>query len=148
GAGDGDGRDGGVPRSHRHAPLRQSVTGGPRGLSHHHAAPALRSGAPGRRGARRYCAGVGSRLDCKSIDKEGVVSRPVPPRWWTGPVFGVPDIGVGDVALALLLSVLGVTATGGLTGAPSPHQGWAAALAVLLMTGPVLVARRSPLAAA
>ena len=76
------------------------------------------------------------------------MSRPIPPRWWTDPFFGIHGIGGGDVALALLLSAFGVKSTSGLAGAPYPHQGIVAALAVLLMTVPVVVARRSPLAAA
>ncbi len=68
-------------------------------------------------------------------------------RRLTAPVFGWRDIGVADIAWALLLSALGVTLIIGLTSS-SNHGGLAAALAVLLMTAPVALARRQPVAAA
>ena len=76
------------------------------------------------------------------------MNRLVARRWWIGPLFGMQDIGGGDVALALLLSAFGVKSTSGLAGALYPHQGLAASLAVLVMTMPVVFARRYPLATA
>ncbi len=68
-------------------------------------------------------------------------------RWLLGPVFGISDVGLADVAVASLLSIYAVCLV---TGHNSKHLdgGWTAALAVLLMTLPVVVARRRPLIAA
>jgi hypothetical protein len=70
-----------------------------------------------------------------------------PRRWLDGPLFGVREIGVGDVALGVLLSGYAAYLV---TGGDSRHLdgGWTAALAVLMMTGPVIFARRAPMLAA
>jgi signal transduction histidine kinase len=75
------------------------------------------------------------------------MNRPLPMRWLNGPLFGVRDLGPGDVALAGLLSSFAIWLV---TGNNSRHLdgGWTAALAVLLMTVPVVFARREPLLAA
>ena len=72
------------------------------------------------------------------------MNRPLPVRWLSGPLFGVRDLGSGDIALAGLLSFFGIWLV---TGHNSRHLdgGWTAALAVLLMTVPVVFARREPL---
>jgi signal transduction histidine kinase len=62
-------------------------------------------------------------------------------------LFGVRDVGAGDVGLALLLSLFGIASVTGATTS-SNHGGAGAAAAVLLMTAPVLIARRQPLLAA
>jgi signal transduction histidine kinase len=71
----------------------------------------------------------------------------LPRRWLVGPLFGVGEIGAADVALGVLLSGYAVYLV---TGGDSRHLdgGWTAALAVLMMTGPVVFARRAPLLAA
>ncbi len=69
-------------------------------------------------------------------------------RALTYPVFGLCDVGSGDVALALGLSAFGVTLTSGLVNTGHPHGGVVASIAVLFMTAPVLFARRNPLLAA
>jgi len=68
-------------------------------------------------------------------------------RWISGPLFGAQDLGLGDIALAGLLSLFGIWLV---TGHNSRHLdgGWTAALAVLVMTVPVVFARRQPLLAA
>ena len=70
-----------------------------------------------------------------------------PRRWLDGPLFGVREIGVGDVALGVLLSGYAAYLV---TGGDSRHLdgGWTAALAALMMTGPVIFARRAPVLAA
>jgi signal transduction histidine kinase len=68
-------------------------------------------------------------------------------RRLTGPVFGWRDVGVADIAWALLLSALGVISITGLTN-PTNHGGAGAALAVLLLTAPVALARQRPVAIA
>ncbi len=68
-------------------------------------------------------------------------------RQLTEPVFGWRDVGVADIAWALLLSALGVTSIAGLTNSTN-DGGVGAALAVLLLTAPVALARRQPVAAA
>ena len=68
-------------------------------------------------------------------------------RRLTAPVFGWRDVGVADIAWALLLSALGVTSIAGLTDSTN-HGGIGAALAVLLLTAPVALARRAPVATA
>ncbi|HXW79394.1 MAG TPA: histidine kinase [Acidimicrobiales bacterium] len=68
-------------------------------------------------------------------------------NWLTRPLFGVRDVGAGDVGLALLLSVFGIALVTGWTGS-SNHGGAGAAAGVLLMTAPVVIARRQPLLAA
>ncbi len=75
------------------------------------------------------------------------MNRPLPVRWLNGPLFGVRDLGLGDIALAGLLSFFGIWLV---TGNNSRHLdgGWTAALAVLVMTVPVVFARREPLLAA
>ncbi len=67
-----------------------------------------------------------------------------PRSWLVGPLFGVGELGLADVALGVLLSGYAVYLV---TGGDSRHLdgGWTAALAVLLMTGPVIFARRAPL---
>jgi signal transduction histidine kinase len=76
------------------------------------------------------------------------VSRRVPARWLASPVFGIRDVGAGDVAFAVVLSGLGAADMSGLTGSSIDHEGVAASLAVLLMTAPVVFARREPVLAA
>jgi signal transduction histidine kinase len=73
--------------------------------------------------------------------------QPTRRNWFTALVLGQHDLGIGDVALAVVLSLYAVDLV---TGHNSKHLdgGWTAAVAVLLMTGPVLFARRQPLAAA
>jgi signal transduction histidine kinase len=67
---------------------------------------------------------------------------------WTGPLFGRRDVGLGDIAWAVVLSAFAVASVSGLTGSPYRTGGVAASLAVLLMTAPVVFARRQPVLAA
>jgi hypothetical protein len=76
------------------------------------------------------------------------VTRGVWARWLTHPVFGWRDVGVGDLALALGLSAYGVVLAAGLVNPANPHGGVVGCIAVLLMTAPVLFARRNPVLAA
>jgi hypothetical protein len=76
------------------------------------------------------------------------MSRRVSARWLTKPVFGWRDVGIADLALAVLLSAAAVASTSGLTHPNAAHTGVAASLAVLLMTAPVAIARRDPVLAA
>jgi signal transduction histidine kinase len=71
----------------------------------------------------------------------------LPRRWLLGPLFGVGEMGLADVALGVLLSGYAVYLV---TGGDVRHLdgGWTAALAVLMMTGPMIFARRGPLLAA
>jgi signal transduction histidine kinase len=71
------------------------------------------------------------------------MTRWTPAKWLADPVFGLRDVGVGDLALAVVLSALGVASISGLTDS-SNHGGVAASLAVLVMTAPVVLARRRP----
>jgi signal transduction histidine kinase len=73
--------------------------------------------------------------------------QPTRRNWLTALVLGRHNIGIGDVALAALLSFYAVYLV---TGHNSKHLdgGWSAAVAVLFMTAPVIFARRQPLAAA
>jgi len=75
------------------------------------------------------------------------MKRPVLKTWINGPLFGVRDLGPGDIALAGLLSLFAVWLV---TGHNSRHLdgGWTATIAVLVMTVPVVFARRQPLLAA
>jgi signal transduction histidine kinase len=75
---------------------------------------------------------------------ENSMTRRESTRWALGPLFGVSDLGLADVAVAGLLSFYAVHLV---TGHNSKHLdgGWTAALAVLLMTLPVVFARRAPL---
>ncbi len=67
----------------------------------------------------------------------------------TGPIFGITDLGWGDIALALFLSAFAIAiVTHGTSGGRVLDAGWTGALAVLLMTLPVAFARKWPLAAA
>jgi signal transduction histidine kinase len=68
-------------------------------------------------------------------------------NWLAGPLFGVGDVGLADVALGALLTGYAVYLV---TGGNARHLdgGWTAALAVLIMTAPVIFARRAPLLAA
>jgi signal transduction histidine kinase len=76
------------------------------------------------------------------------VGRPrVQTTWLTRPLFGVRDVGAGDVGLALVLSLFAIASVTGLTDSAN-HGGAGAAGAVLLMTAPVAIARRRPLLAA
>lgn len=79
--------------------------------------------------------------------KGRVMRRPLVTRWLASPVFGLRDVGVGDVGLAVVLSAFAIVSVIGLSDAKN-HGGVAAALAVLLMTAPVVIARRQPVAAA
>lgn len=76
------------------------------------------------------------------------MSRLLSPRRLADPVLGLRDIGIGDIAFAVLLSGIAVAGASGLDKAPMPHQGIGAALAVLVMTVPVVFARRWPVLAA
>ena len=71
----------------------------------------------------------------------------LPRGWLVGPLFGVDQVGLADVALGVLLSGYAVYLV---TGGDDRHLdgGWTAALAALLMTGPMIFARRAPLLAA
>jgi signal transduction histidine kinase len=70
-------------------------------------------------------------------------------RWLTGPVFGWRDVAIGDLALAVVVSVAGVVSAAGVgSNAGNPRAGLAASLAVLAMTVPVVFARRAPVLAA
>jgi hypothetical protein len=66
----------------------------------------------------------------------------------TYPVLGLDYVGTGDVALAVGLSAYGVALAAGLLNTHNPHGSFAGCIAVLLMTGPVLFARRRPMLAA
>jgi signal transduction histidine kinase len=66
-------------------------------------------------------------------------------RWLVRPLAGGERVAVADVVFATVLTALGVqSALGTGSNAHSPNAGGAAALAVLLMTAPVVVARRWP----
>jgi signal transduction histidine kinase len=71
-------------------------------------------------------------------------------RFIAGPIFGITDVGWGDIGLALLLSVFAaLLVTHGKDNAGHVFDaGWAGALAVLLMTLPVAFARKRPLVVA
>ncbi len=67
----------------------------------------------------------------------------------TGPIFGITDLGWGDIALALLLSAFAIfIVTHGKSGGHVLDAGWTGALAVLVMTLPVAFARKRPLVVA
>jgi signal transduction histidine kinase len=67
----------------------------------------------------------------------------------TGPIFGITDLGWGDIALALLLSAFAIfIVTHGKSDGHVFDAGWTGALAVLLMTLPVAFARKRPLVVA
>jgi glucose-6-phosphate-specific signal transduction histidine kinase len=69
--------------------------------------------------------------------------------WVQGPLFGVQDLGLGDVALGVGLTVFAVLiVTHGTSGGRVLDAGWQGAVTVPLMTLPVVFARRYPLAAA
>jgi signal transduction histidine kinase len=72
------------------------------------------------------------------------MTRRAATRWLLGPVFGISDLGLADVAVAGLLSLYGVYLVTG-HNSKDLDGGWTAALAVLLMTLPVVLARRRPL---
>jgi signal transduction histidine kinase len=83
-----------------------------------------------------------------SDTRKGSIMRQLKRRnWFTVLVLGQRDFGIGDVVLAVVLSLYAVDLV---TGHNSKHLdgGWSAAVAVLLMTAPVIFARRQPLAAA
>jgi signal transduction histidine kinase len=70
-------------------------------------------------------------------------------RFITGPIFGIEDLGWGDIALALILSAFAIAnVTHGKSGGHRLDAGWTGALAVLLMTLPVAFARKRPLVVA
>jgi hypothetical protein len=71
-------------------------------------------------------------------------------RLWTGPLFGLSKVGVGDIAFAVLLSSLAVASLNGfsLSRTTFQHAGAGASFAVLLLTAPVMFARRNPVGAA
>jgi len=78
-----------------------------------------------------------------AVEERHVVTRLVPQSsWLTGPVFGLPEIGLAEIVFAALFSAFGVALTSGLITSTRTHQGVGAAIAVLLMTAPVLFARR------
>jgi signal transduction histidine kinase len=67
----------------------------------------------------------------------------------TGPTFGIAELGWGDIALALVLSVFAIIiVTHGMSGGHVLDAGFTGALAVLLMTLPVAFARKRPLVVA
>ncbi len=74
------------------------------------------------------------------------MSRRLSARWLSASVLGRRDVAVGDVAFAGLLGFLGALSALGLTGsnAQAWNAGAGAALAVLTMTTPVVLARRYP----
>ena len=76
------------------------------------------------------------------------MSGAVTPRWLQAPLFGWSDVAVLDVAFAVLLSAAAVSSTSGLSHPHEAHVGVAASVAVLLMTAPVALARRHPVATA
>jgi signal transduction histidine kinase len=67
--------------------------------------------------------------------------------WLWRPVRGLREIGWGDLALAVILSLYAVALVGGVFRTV-PHSGAVAAVAVLAMTLPVAWERRAPLTAA
>jgi signal transduction histidine kinase len=70
-------------------------------------------------------------------------------RFIAGPIFGVEDLGWGDIAFALILSVLAMAnVIYGHSGGHRLDAGWTGALAVLLMTLPIAFARKRPLVVA
>src|SRR5712692_2661545 len=68
--------------------------------------------------------------------------------WLWRPVWGLREVGRGDVMLAGLLSVLAIGLGSGLLRTGHPHGGAAAAAGAVAMTLPVTWERRAPLAAA
>jgi signal transduction histidine kinase len=69
--------------------------------------------------------------------------------WVVGPLLGVEDFGLGDVALAVGLTVFAVLLEiHGRSGGRVLDAGWQGAVTVPLMTLPVVFARRHPLPAA
>jgi signal transduction histidine kinase len=76
------------------------------------------------------------------------MSRRVSMRWLSAPVFGWPDVGIGDLALAGVLTAGLVASTSGLSHPHAAHVGLAASVAALLLTVPVAFSRRAPLVAA
>ena len=83
-----------------------------------------------------------------AYSREGcAVARRAVTRVLTYPVFGLRDVGTADVALAVALSAYGVASAAGLVNEHN-HAGAVGCTAVLLMTAPVLFARRNPLLAA
>jgi signal transduction histidine kinase len=75
------------------------------------------------------------------------VTRPVASRLLTYPVLGLSGVGLGDLALGLGLSVFGVALAAGLVDPRNPRGDVVGCIAVLLMTAPVVFARRAPLLA-
>jgi signal transduction histidine kinase len=69
-------------------------------------------------------------------------------RWLRTPVAGLRDVAAADVLFGVVVSLSGFMSAVGATGsnAHNPNAGLAAAVAVLLMTAPVAVARRWPVA--
>jgi signal transduction histidine kinase len=93
--------------------------------------------------------GGGSATLSGAVEGRSVVTRLVPPSsWLTGRAFGLPEIGLAEIAFAALFSAYAVALTSGLVTSQPTHQGAGAASAVLLMTVPVLFARRWPVEAA
>jgi signal transduction histidine kinase len=77
------------------------------------------------------------------------MSRRTWAKWMTGPTFGITDLGWGDIALAVFLSVFAIfIVTHGKSGGRTLDAGWTGALAVLLITLPVAFARKRPLVVA
>ena len=96
---------------------------------------------------KRHCACAGREPQYEGWTMGGRRGPAISTRWLTAPVFGWRDVGVADIAWALLLGALGVTSITGLTHSAN-HGGIGASLAVLLMTAPVGLARRQPVVAA
>ena len=69
-------------------------------------------------------------------------------RWLTAPFPGRPRVAAADLVFAVALSAFAVASAAGWEGsnASRPNAGGAAAVAVLVMTAPVLLARRRPVA--
>jgi len=68
--------------------------------------------------------------------------------WLWRPVWGLREVGRGDVMLAALLSLLAIGLASGLLRTGHPHGGAVAAAGAVAMTLPVTWERRAPLAAA
>ena len=84
-----------------------------------------------------------------AVEGGRVVTRFVPrSSWLARPVFALRETGVAEIVFAALLSLFAVALTSGLIAARPTHQGVGAAIAVLLMTVPVLFAGRWPVEAA
>lgn len=86
----------------------------------------------------------------RALDERSAVPTRFAPRssWLTRSIPGLPGIGLVEIGAAALFTAFGVALTSGLIATKPTHQGPSAAIAVLLMTAPVLFARRRPVAVA